>query len=256
MPPSNATELKVKGDARFANYWSYSAHFVRQWWPTLPYEDRIRRRSCTIVLLARPLPPPQEGDQYQDGTHQFTIAQHYFSIPLYEEQLRWWYVRQPFEIVCYPHVTTPAGGIAPAFEADVQEEVAGEAGEAGGEGGEGGEGGGADGAGEDAVEAGGAADLPPNTHIVPLIAVDFGCVVWIEYTKFGGEDKRLRFVSFPTVDVDRDDASFSELDSHVRTLETPREIDLSQVCHIGVDQAQASVILGITTGKVFMIRYE
>jgi hypothetical protein len=175
---------------------------------------------------------------------------------LYEEQLRWWYVRQPFEIVCYPHVTTPAGGIAPAFEADVQEEVAGEAGEAGGEGGEGGEGGGADGAGEDAVEAGGAADLPPNTHIVPLIAVDFGCVVWIEYTKFGGEDKRLRFVSFPTVDVDRDDASFSELDSHVRTLETPREIDLSQVCHIGVDQAQASVILGITTGKVFMIRYE
>ena len=231
MAPANATALKVENQAAFAQYWSYSAHFVRQWWPTLPYAERIGRRSCTIILLAHQLPPPQGDAQYQDGTHVFTIAQHYFSIPLYKEQLHWWYVQQPFEIVCYPHITTPAGGIAPAFEANVDEGEGGAAGE-------------------------NAADLPPNTHIVPLIAVDFGCVVWVEYTQIGGEEKRLRFVSFPTIDVDREDESFGSLDSKVRTLDTPPEVNLSHVCHIGVDQSQGTVILGVTNGKVFIIRYE
>lgn len=48
-----------------------SAHFVRQWWPTLPGVPRV---SCTVVLLAAHDP--------QTHATRFVLAQHYFRVPL------------------------------------------------------------------------------------------------------------------------------------------------------------------------------
>ncbi|KAM6502739.1 hypothetical protein JOM56_002716 [Amanita muscaria] len=48
-----------------------SAHFVRQWWPTLPGVPRV---SCTVVLLA--------GHDQQTHATRFVLAQHYFRVPL------------------------------------------------------------------------------------------------------------------------------------------------------------------------------
>lgn len=48
-----------------------SAHFVRQWWPSLPGVPRV---SCTVVLLAAHDP--------QTHATRFVLAQHYFRVPL------------------------------------------------------------------------------------------------------------------------------------------------------------------------------
>ncbi|KAH9965496.1 hypothetical protein BC827DRAFT_1265481 [Russula dissimulans] len=75
-----------------------SAHFVRQWWPTLP---SIPRLSCTVVLLA----------QHHPHTHvtKYVLAQHYFTVPLStsnaetganDAMMRMWYISVPFEVVC------------------------------------------------------------------------------------------------------------------------------------------------------------
>ena len=95
-------------------------------------------------------------------------------------------------------------------------------------------------------------------HVIPLIAVDFGCAVWLEYVRPGSNEKRLRFVTFPPVDVDRTAPGFDCMskDGDVRTLEVPPEVDLSKVCHIGIDQAQGTIILGLCHGKVYIMRYE
>ena len=55
----------------FPPWYPESAHFVRQWWPTLP---NIPRVSCTVVLLAA----------HDQDTHRnrFVLAQHYFRVPL------------------------------------------------------------------------------------------------------------------------------------------------------------------------------
>ena len=55
----------------FPPWYPESAHFVRQWWPTLP---NIPRVSCTVVLLAA----------HDPETHRsrFVLAQHYFRVPL------------------------------------------------------------------------------------------------------------------------------------------------------------------------------
>lgn len=55
----------------FPPWYPESAHFVRQWWPTLP---NIPRVSCTVVLLAA-------HDQIIHRTR-FVLAQHYFRVPL------------------------------------------------------------------------------------------------------------------------------------------------------------------------------
>jgi hypothetical protein len=55
----------------FPPWYPESAHFVRQWWPTLP---NIPRVSCTVVLLAA-------HDQLIHRTR-FVLAQHYFRVPL------------------------------------------------------------------------------------------------------------------------------------------------------------------------------
>ncbi|KAF4621178.1 hypothetical protein D9613_001133 [Agrocybe pediades] len=55
----------------FPPWYPESAHFVRQWWPSLP---NIPRVSCTVVLLAA----------HDQNTHRtrFVLAQHYFRVPL------------------------------------------------------------------------------------------------------------------------------------------------------------------------------
>ena len=55
----------------FPPWYPESAHFVRQWWPSLP---NIPRVSCTVVLLA-------EHDQISHRTR-FVLAQHYFRVPV------------------------------------------------------------------------------------------------------------------------------------------------------------------------------
>ncbi|KAH8110519.1 hypothetical protein DFH11DRAFT_1708782 [Phellopilus nigrolimitatus] len=289
VPPPRAIVHPFKRNHHpFGRYASQSAHFVRQWWPTLPHAEGIRRRSCTIILLTKRVPDPDPDDpaelppdQPPPGTHLFTIAQHYFSVPLRTEQLRWWYVREPFEIVCFPHVL-PGG--APAFvqeNAAVMEDPAigafaelAAADVYAGTGVDAGVTGNADVPAADTANVANDAPAPEHgpdaqpedefiedgdgVHVIPLIAVDFGCAVWLEYVHFGSDDKRLRFVTFPPVDADRTAEGFGYLsnDTDVRTLDVPPEIDLSKVCHIGIDQAQGTIILGLCTGFVYIMRYE
>jgi hypothetical protein len=225
----------------FPPWYPESAHFVRQWWPTLAGLPRL---SCTVVLLAA-------HDQVTHRTR-FVLAQHYFRVPMLpslwarnrrtgdaddankdlllpnggeaqEDQtdndplMRLWYVSTPFEVVC----------VLDGMEED---------------------------------DDGGAGSERPR----PLVAVDFGHAVWIEYvdneedraTRAAGEGdaKWLRFVTFPAVG---EDASL-ETDGKgvVRTLEVPDELDLDSVETINIDQSQGAVILSVKEGKIFILCYE
>jgi len=202
---------------------------------------------------------PEEGEGGEDvethghppGTHLFTIAQHYFSIPLQADQLRWWYLREPFEIVCFPHV--PPGAVLDGDEIILPVQPGNPNGNV---------------ADDDATNGAGPApqvqqgvageeEADQGIHVIPLIAVDFGCAVWLEYVQAGSDEKRLRFVSFPPVDVDRSAPDFESVSrpGDVRTLQCPLDLDLSTVSHIGIDQAQGAVILGLTDGQVYIMRY-
>lgn len=321
----------IKNEHPFEDYQIQSSHFVRQWWPTLPHMHNIRRRSCTIVLLTMRVPDdaPVAPDSPPPGSHLFTIGQHYFSIPLQKSQLRWWYVREPFEIVCVPHVALgehvqEMDGHIEEMQPELQQGQEIEHWDNGGNGGalsnllhvadglvnnftnliygvnaeneevevE------ADNEQGEVVEVEVNADeedadpdvevvevafenlqdpenghnhdthvhvhvndpdeLGEETHIIPLIAVDFGCAVWLEYVAYGSEEKRLRFITFPPVDVDRGTEDFDCLSKPgaVRTLDVPPSIDLGEVRHVGIDQAQGSVILGLLSNKVYIMRYE
>ena len=55
----------------FPPWYPESAHFVRQWWPSLP---NIPRVSCTVVLLA--------AHDQETHRNRFVLAQHYFRVPL------------------------------------------------------------------------------------------------------------------------------------------------------------------------------
>lgn len=262
----------------FPPWYPESAHFVRQWWPTLP---GIPRLSCTVVLLAA-------HDVETHRTH-FVLAQHYFRVPIVsdpissdlgqsgsneDEMLHLWYVTTPLEVVCV--LDSPADN-------------------------------------EDDEETG---DRPR-----PLVAVDFGHAVWVEYAAEpggvmgvdasrlvseptliqgdagGGEGgdvdgdlfdgisdgppsrgvpatispggdgatldprrlcvpKCLRFVTFPPVYTARDKKSKRREDAVVRTLEIPEELDLDGVETINIDQSQGAVILSVKEGKIFILRYE
>lgn len=139
----------------FPPWFPESAHFVRQWWPTLSIVPRI---SCTVVLLA----------SHDTQTHrtQFILAQHYFRVPINHVQwfnmndeevkrgvrepsqisetmkkaliaqddalMHMWYVSMPFEVV----------RVYDAFDEEDE-----------------------------------GAEVRPR----PLVAVDFGHAAWIEY---------------------------------------------------------------------------
>lgn len=156
----------------FPPWYPESAHFVRQWWPTLPGVPRL---SCTVVLLAR---------HYPETHHtQFVLAQHYFKVPITgstdtdrpssdssteddeddgDEMLHLWYVSTPFEVVCV--LDSPA---------DNEDEDAG--------------------------------DRPR-----PLVAVDFGHAVWVEYAAepggvYGVDASRLVGEAAPCTDSEEED---------------------------------------------------
>jgi hypothetical protein len=116
-------------------------------------------------------------------------------------------------------------------------------------------------------------DAPPRQR--PLLAVDFGHAVWLEYVRAADEEpyergqKRLRFVSFPDVRLEGEghavrsgigggggpDGSF-EMEGAARTLAIPKELDLHEVETINIDQSQGAVILSVRQGKIFILCYE
>jgi len=120
-------------------------------------------------------------------------------------------------------------------------------------------------------------EAPPRKQ--PLLAVDFGHAVWLEYVRAADDEedeepyergqKRLRFVSFPGVRLEGDghavrsgigcgggpDGAF-EMEGAVRTLAIPDELDLHEVETINIDQSQGAVILSVRQGKIFILCYE
>jgi len=101
----------------------------------------------------------------------------------------------------------------------------------------------------------------------PLIAVDFGHAVWIEYndvtTVEHENPRRLRFVTFPPfseeyeAEVERPPGrSTYNYEGEVRTLEIPSELDLGTVETINIDQSQGAVILSDKGGRIFILCYE
>ncbi|KZT22440.1 hypothetical protein NEOLEDRAFT_645929 [Neolentinus lepideus HHB14362 ss-1] len=245
----------------FPPWYPESAHFVRQWWPTLP---DIPRLSCTVVLLA----------SHDPVTHQdsYILTQHYFKVPLddssepspegqlspqssspsslynkyklqnpedvneeytHSDMMRMWYVSTPFEVV----------GVPEAMDEE-----------------------------EDGMFGG---------RRRPLVAVDFGHAAWIEYAPDDDPipGKRLRFVSFPPISSPEEQVARNgyisvgigyvrkgkgkeenimgrEVEGRVRTLEIPEELNLDSVETINIDQSQGSIILSVSEGKIFILFYE
>lgn len=105
----------------------------------------------------------------------------------------------------------------------------------------------------------------------PLVAVDFGHAVWVEFVdneddaarpRSGDSDaKWLRFVTFPPFSedqerVDDDETPWVRSGGEVRTLEIPDELDLDSVETINIDQSQGAVILSVRDGQIFILCYE
>ncbi|THH20500.1 hypothetical protein EW146_g876 [Bondarzewia mesenterica] len=207
----------------FPNWYPESAHFVRQWWPTMASVPGL---SCAVVLLAHHHPVTHET--------KYVLSQHYFRVPLRAEEeedplMRMWYVSIPFEVVC------------------VIDEVF------------------------DEMEEGGR----PIQHPRPLLAVDFGHAVWIEHVDSPTEvqegeeplpsEKRLRFVSFPSVrleeggeviHLDNFEGQPWPMEGEVRTLEIPEDLNLETVETVNIDQSQGAVILSVKEEKIFILCYE
>ena len=251
----------------FPPWYPESAHFVRQWWPSLPGIPRV---SCTVVLLA----------SHDPETHRtrFVLAQHYFRVPL--SHANWVHGHGPGETGRSMEAGTDEIHVDGNIEGDVHRELKEDAGveEARVETTE-------DETDDDALmrlwyvstpfevvcvldgtededEAGGMSERPR-----PLVAVDFGHAVWIEYVE--NEDDRatrpegdpeakwLRFVTFPAFGVgDDEDGPRIGAEGDVRTLEIPHELDLDNVETINIDQSQGAVILSVKEGKIFILCYE
>ena len=207
-----------------------SAHFVRQWWPTLPSVPRL---SCTVVLLA----------QHHPQTHvtKYVLAQHYFTVPLQmpgtepgadDAMMRMWYVSVPFEVVC---VSDQADDEDDALDAPPRQRPL------------------------LAVDFG---------HAVWLEHVRAADDEEDEEPYERGQ-KRLRFVSFPGVRLEGEgravrseigtaggaDGTF-EMEGVARTLAIPKELDLHDVETINIDQSQGAVILSVRQRKIFILCYE
>lgn len=272
-----------------------SAHFVRQWWPTLASVPRL---SCTVVLLA----------DHEPETHRtrYVLAQHYFKVPLIEPDELDQIPAAAAKAVADAHGNTPLptvevhadgfpspqrmrtkhsptvslssasssttseywnGDTPPDPDPDPDEqpqrlrgaessmmrlwyvsdpfEVVCVL----------------DGV-EDDLDPDGSSERPR-----PLMAVDFGHAVWIEFVFPPDEErdeKRLRFVTFPPVTHDRDEMTYGSengsaahsLEGVVHTLEIPPELDLDTVETINIDQSQGAIIISVRDGKIFILCYE
>ena len=122
-----------------------------------------------------------------------------------------------------------------------------------------------------------------DERLRPLLAVDFGLTVWLEYADEPAVSDRmdLKCVAFPCVRSDgeghlvatraehtpegNEEDSMYEVDENgerywmegrVRTLEVPPELDLRHVESVNVDQSQGAVILSVDDGKIYVIYYE
>ncbi|EJF60658.1 hypothetical protein DICSQDRAFT_62111 [Dichomitus squalens LYAD-421 SS1] len=259
-----------------------SAHFVRQWWPTLASVPRL---SCTVVLLA----------DHEPDTHRtrYVLAQHYFKVPLVEpdeaEQISASASRavaakhgflngtsHSMENGCGASPTPSAsshdtelatdGDVVDLARPPPQPEQRSRRGTP-----------------ESSmmrlwyvsepfevvcVLDGMDDDLDPDgspERPRPLMAVDFGHAVWIEFAfppELDRDEKRLRFVTFPPVTNDRDEMGYGgteaaeSLEGIVRTLEVPDELDLDTVETINIDQSQGAIIISVRDGKIFILCYE
>ncbi|KAG6856069.1 hypothetical protein H0H87_007725 [Tephrocybe sp. NHM501043] len=256
-----------------------SAHFVRQWWPSLPGIPRV---SCTVVLLAA----------HDPETHRtrFMLAQHYFRVPLTHDEWDPSVVTQlTHKLVGSPHPLRPPGereGMRPV-SLDKGKRRSPSSSSWGGES-----------QGEYVVEDEALmnlwyVDTPFEVVCVaeareeeadefddeeneadrprPLVAVDFGHAAWIEFidneddpTRPRHEDsdaKWLRFVTFPPFNEELgkvyDEARpWAKTGGVVRTLDTPPELDLDLVETINIDQSQGAVILSTRDGLIFILCYE
>ncbi|OCH93533.1 hypothetical protein OBBRIDRAFT_817780 [Obba rivulosa] len=274
QPPTNAAQVMPVQNTNpfpFPPWYPESAHFVRQWWPSVTH---IPKMSCTVVLLA-------DHDPVSHRTR-YVLAQHYFRVPLLDRSFDEAYAgHSPPSDASSDTLSLTTGGTANG------------AGSAPG----GGSSGTADGERGaifdplmriwyvsapfevvcvlDNVEEEEEEDAPTERPR-PLMAVDFGHAVWIEYVNSEGEEgeaKRLRFVTFPPIaeemlDIDVDappgpDAwsckgmgDRSPMEGEVRTLEIPEELNLDAVETINIDQSQGSVIISVKDGKIFILCYE
>ncbi|KAL1687983.1 hypothetical protein GGG16DRAFT_95232 [Schizophyllum commune] len=74
QPPPHSTSASRHRRAHnpfpFPHWYPESVHFVRQWWPSVPGIPRV---SCTVCLLV-------SQDMY--GRARFVLAQHYFRVPM------------------------------------------------------------------------------------------------------------------------------------------------------------------------------
>ena len=287
-----------------------SAHFVRQWWPSLPSIPRV---SCTVVLLAA-------HDQETHRTR-FVLAQHYFKVPLDRGEWVDGAVKElAHRLVGKPHRLNriegeereqgrgvedgTRGSSRSGSERGAEEDEeavspglvsgsrspGGDSSEASGsgEGKVGGDDGDdeglmhlwyvsmpfevvcvVDGTDEDDIDEGGLAERPR-----PLVAVDFGHAVWIEFVDneddvtrprpADSEAKWLRFVTFPPFGEEArgggggvgDHTRWAKTGGEVRTLEIPDDLDLDCVETINIDQSQGAVILSVRDGKIFILCYE
>ncbi|RDB20732.1 hypothetical protein Hypma_012244 [Hypsizygus marmoreus] len=255
-----------------------SAHFVRQWWPSLPGIPRV---SCTVVLLS--------SHDLETHHNRFILAQHYFRVPLNHSE----YIQSP-EVSELPHRLIGAhhplnkpdraidtsdinvnerrssSGNGRATVEELEDAARGEDIK------------------DDALmhlwyvstpfEVVCVSDSPDEDddgfmteRPRPLVAVDFGHAVWIEYAD-NEEDvasprsadtdaKWLRFVTFPPFgeDMDRLDEEgkpWMRSGGEVRTLDIPDELDLDAVETINIDQSQGAIILSVRDGKIFILCYE
>ncbi|KAI8978269.1 hypothetical protein BD414DRAFT_495065 [Trametes punicea] len=251
-----------------------SAHFVRQWWPTLASVPRL---SCTVVLLA----------DHEPETHRtrYVLAQHYFKVPLVEPDELEQLPIDAAKAVAAVHANGPReNGASPSASSSSSEEDEWSA------------------VGSSELEAAKSSrrrvessmmrlwyvsepfevvcvldgvddELDPDgaqERPRPLMAVDFGHAVWIEFAyppEMERDEKRLRFVTFPPVTNDRDEMTYAgagagvksaaeSLEGIVRTLEVPDELDLDKVETINIDQSQGAIIISVQDGKIFILCYE
>jgi len=252
-----------------------SAHFVRQWWPTLPSVPRL---SCTVFLLAE---HNSEGHPVN-----FIIAQHYFDVPVSGGEVvnLDQYQRQRQSQLQADVILPAQNGVNVNGNANNSQH-----------------------AGTDEVEAV-SVPLDPNPEVEegkpiakmwfvsdtfeavcsveedeenefgetvpgkcrPLVAIDFGHATWIEHVpqSDGTKTKELRFVSFPPVVMDEngvtrpkkgEEGTFGledETEGRVKTLPIPDELDIDKVETINLDQSQGAILLSVEGGKVFILCYD